>query len=502
MCFSELQNHPSLRESDGHDKVAHDDEPVHITMRKKLLFVLLIVFDYMYMHAQVGGFEHMMYVKKYPNWGKGYLTVTDNGFVFFKTENDQYKADCITMELLNGDIPEVGDVIIEVDKASAYGWTEQQFYNIIDDRGKDSVCLKVKHRTNGGIVERRSVVRCRKTVPDVFKMFYDISLLKHGRHSSYYEFKGDERQSLYKSYPAVYEERRDNDFDFFEAMTYDYVINSDDPLFDKELLNTFISDNFFTTNKFQTSIGYTYFKLLRNEDNPDVIFVISRDVNENISTTYVPPTSRTINTGSTTTAKYNFITERYDRYETQQTYKTVREGGYVQETRTADLYLQIVALDAKKINDPNQTYPPIVWQATSKGHLVNSTYNPNRILNVFASFTTFLPIESRLTGAQRQTVYASLGANSSPSDRLVIGEIQEGSMAEEIGLKVGDELLGIEIDGYRNKILRRWVKEDGWDIFCLEHISKTTVLKVRRNGQKMEFVIKPTSIVFHRFWLG
>ena len=432
----------------------------------------------------------MMYVKKYPNWGKDYLTVTDNGFVFYKKDNDQLAAECITMELLDGDIPEVGDLVIEVDGKSAYGWTEQQFYNVIDDKDKDSVCFKVKHRTNDGIVERRSVVRSRDAMPEDLKMFNNTSFVRHRYGGSRYEELLEDRRQLSYGPSAIYEERRDEDFDFFKVMTYDYVITSDDPLFDKELLNTFTSNFNFL------------WKPQRNEKKPDIIFVISRDMNENISTTYVPPTSRTINTGSTTTAKYNFITERYDRYETQQKNITVREGGYVQETRTTDLYLQIVALDAKKINDPNQTYPPVVWQATSKEHLVNFKYNPNNVLRKYARFTTFLPIEAKFSGWKSQTRYASLGLKTSPSDKYVIGEIPEGSMAEQIGLKVGDVLLGAkENNRNEDQILKRMVKYDGWDAVKYP-IEKTTVLKVRRNGQKIEFVVKPISIDFMRYWLG
>lgn len=112
----------------------------------------------------------------------------------------------------------------------------------------------------------------------------------------------------------------------------------------------------------------------RVEKKPEILFTISRNANESINTTYVPPSSRTINVGSKTTAQYNYLTKQ-NEYTTRQKYQTITEGGYTKETVINDLFLEIAALDVNKLNDTNITYPPIVWIGTIKRHVINPKFS-------------------------------------------------------------------------------------------------------------------------------
>ena len=245
-----------------------------------------------------------------------------------------------------------------------------------------------------------------------------------------------------------YEERSDEDFDFFPCVNFDFSITSNDPLLDKEI--------------FKNS-GLRW--LNRNESNPDILFTIARDANESISSTYVPPTSRTVNEGSTTKVRYNYILHK-NEYITTQNNRTIVEGGYTQETKTIDVFLEISALDVKRLNDKSTTHPPVVWQTTVKRHIVNpsTNFSVNDELKAFASWMTF-PIVDRFVWAE-ETVYAPVGITYSGQNPHIINEVIEGSRAEKIGLMPGDKLLKADTPGYKwsAKWVKKGLKTNGWGV--------------------------------------
>ncbi|MBO7488807.1 MAG: hypothetical protein J6T88_00865 [Bacteroidales bacterium] len=448
--------------------------------------MLLFTMSFLFVIAQgklAGGFPHVLCVKNYPNWGKGYLTVTNDGGIFLHN-GDMYMPYSVAYDLVGTPIFS-GYIIIEVDGKSAYGWTPSQFYNAIDGR-TDTIRLKLKKQENGKIVEFETAIRPRYELPEELKMFYNFEDAK------YLCSIGLTRKMTYKKTSVTYEERSDEDYDFFNAVKYDYAINSDDPLLDKELLDVFIKAN----------LPYS---CVRDEANPDIIFAISRDVNENIITTYVPPSERTIYTGSTTTAKYNFYTHNYDNYETKQNYKTVYEGGYVQETKTVDVFLQIAALDAKKINDPSQKSAPIIWQATTKRHAVNKNFDPSAELKAFAGWTTFpgdrthgLKIYPWLDNG-RKIEYAPLGVVASASNKRIIEEVVKGSLAEKIGLKAGDKFIKADWNNHSSpgyKYFKKSTRKEAWNSRTFNSINHPTILEILRNGQKLKYTIEPQLIKF------
>lgn len=152
------------------------------------------------------------------------------------------------------------------------------------------------------------------------------------------------------------------------------------------------------------------------------------------------------------------IQKRYDRYETRQNYTTVQDGGYVKETHVADLYLQIVALDAKKINDPNITYPPIIWQFTAKRHVVNPNFDINKELEDYAAFMQFPPAD-RLRWVELDR-YLEMGVVPSWKDKTVVAGIKEGSWAHNY-LMVGDKLLKVKLiqSNPTSRTARKWQKK-------------------------------------------
>ena len=419
------------------------------------------------------GYEHVVTVKNYSDLGKGYLTIIDDGSCQVNGK-DIY----VTHIPLNNIAVKLGDLILEVNGNSAWGWTPKDFYKEVDNKF-DTIVLTIRRRF---ISDFEVYIIPNYNPPKLYVYNDDI-------------YHADPVRSLAKLRNmniVSFEERNDKDNDFFYTLSCDYAINSSNPLLDKEILNRFIDANP---------------QLSRDDNNPDIVLTISRDINENISTTYIPPSTRTINTGSTTTAKYNFYTKRYDRYETRQNCTTVEDGGYVKETHVADLYLQIVALDAKKINDPNITYPPIIWQSTAKRHVVNPNFDINKELEDYAAFMQFPPAD-RLRWVELDR-YLEMGVVPSWKDKTVVAGIKEGSWAHNY-LMVGDKLLKVKLiqSNPTSRTTRKWqkkikkrVKENGWAFFndWYGTVGDYKIV-VLRNGSEIEFTKYEQRIKIKRFF--
>ena len=170
----------------------------------------------------------------------------------------------------------------------------------------------------------------------------------------------------------------DPDFDWFGIRTYDFVLTGSDPLVDKEIMEKFAA-------RF-------YPWLERDTDNPDVLIVLSKNKNESIQSTYVPPTTTVINDGRTTRRVYNWTRTDY-RYETQEHSHVERDGGYTQTTVSTDLFLEICMLDAKRLRDTTQRVPPIIYQLKFDRHLTDRQFS---VLDEYKAVATWVhhPYES------------------------------------------------------------------------------------------------------------
>lgn len=102
------------------------------------------------------------------------------------------------------------------------------------------------------------------------------------------------------------------------------MITGNDPLIDKKIL--------------QRAVDYSFLSgLKRDTEHPDILLTISKNADESIQSTYIPPTSRTVNKGSTTRKRYNWITEK-EEYVTEQDNYTIHEGGYTQTTNNTNIF--------------------------------------------------------------------------------------------------------------------------------------------------------------------
>ena len=423
-----------------------------------------------------GGFDHVIDVGRIPYYGKGYLTVLDLHLIF--SSGGDFENYLVTFEYTDvnainfGNNIQAGDLILEVNGESAKGWSKDDFYRAVDD--KDAISLKIRGRRyrNGTIVivEHETEIRPLHELHDNWKVFGNQFASIKGTLNS-------QRKTEFNRTKTSFEERIDEDFDFFPCTSFDYLITSNDPLLDKEILK---QCNLFWLN--------------RNEEKPDLLLTIAKNADESIATTYVPPTSRTVNTGSTTRAQYNYVTGKYD-YITTQKNKTIREGGYVNETKTADIYLEISALDVKRLNDPKTISPPIVWQAIFKRHVTNYNFNVNDELKILSSWAA-IPIDNKGVSVMDRIIYAPLGIVCSEGSPDVIQNIVNGSKADKLGLKPGDKLI-------KGKWTTMWAgrkKTHKTSLWNGMPDDKTVTIKVQRNSDKLTFELNPISIKVSRFY--
>lgn len=427
-----------------------------------------------------GGFQHVIEVGRYSDWNNGYLTITDNSFIVI-LDGDNTTHYPITYDGADngGRAPELGAMILEVDGVSAAGWNKEDFYRAVDGR-HDTITLKLRSRNNGQTYEYVTGIVPRYELPDKLKQF--------GIYASYNDFNKNNSKAAQRktrlTKDVSFEERHDKDFDFSECHTYDYLITSNDPLLDKELID----------------ISMSFSGMTRDENNPDLLITISRNVNETINATYIPPSSRTVNTGSTTTARYNYITKTND-YITTQNNRTIQEGGYVKETKTTDIFLEIAALDAKRINDPNLTYPPIVWKATATRHVLNPNFNNTDELKAYASWM-LIPPKDRVIEISR-SISTPLGVSYLSNNHFILREIHPNSLAKAAGLEPGDKILRVINGNYTKKSLTRMnkdIRKNGWGGVMYYSQNGMDIMVLRSGKRVVIHVPHAQSIKYYRFW--
>ena len=408
-------------------------KPIIHPVVRFLIAVLTIVFLYpAILMAQISKvpIKHPIEVERIPNWCPDYLTITDV-FLIEYADNQKFtfagfipKRSAIDGTFV---VPEEGQIILSVNGESAYGKSAEWFYDIINQRpeftiefgwpGSNEVstlsaqALESLEESLSELVPVNSIMkRNTSEFPDA----YNVLDALRGPNDI------ESRAIKFDAMDILCEEINSDTFDFAQCLTYDYLITGADPLADERILDMI------------PKLGMT-----RDKENPDILFTIAKRVEDNISATYVPPSSRTVNTGSYTTSQYNYFTHRYD-YITRQNNKTVTEGGFTRKTSQNDYYLELTALDTKKLDDPSLTYAPVVWKMTVSRHVIDGQgIKPVEELCAYASYACF-SVSSRHSNVSRAFVDRA-GIQGIGSD---IFYVVPNSRAERAGFKVGDEIIG------------------------------------------------------------
>lgn len=223
--------------------------------------------------------------------------------------------------------------------------------------------------------------------------------------------------------------------DFYDYSTYDILITGNDPLVDEKIINMFCSSGLLS-------------QMRRDEENPDIIICLSKSASESISSTYVPPTTSVVNTGSTTRPVYNYIT-RTVSYETKQHNRYEHTEGYTQTTTATSIHLEFSILDAKKMNDPNQRTAPIIWQMIYNRNVANRDFEILDEYMAIASWNCFPFTEPKISESY-SFVMTGVGMKPLFSEEasMVVTDAVPGSPADKIGLKKNDRI--VRVDGKKS----------------------------------------------------
>lgn len=423
-----------------------------------------------------GGYQHVIWVCRYSNYGKGYLTIVDPGFIEYSKDKKNWTKEYITHEYVGVEEDKKlyrGCLILEVDGVSAKGWTEEDFYRRVDGR-KDVITLKIRERHfPDGIREFETKIRPRYELSKDLMVFGDVIAYQYGPNWA------QRRTQTLGSSNVLYEERSDDDFDFFNCMFYDIRTTDDDPLLEKELVK---------------QIGL----LERNTEKPDIILRVKKNYSVNHGTEYVPSTYRdgyhTVN-GSVTT------------------YKKLDKPGYNRNVTAIGTYLEISAYDSKGKTVESVDSLPVVWTTVAQRHTSNGNYNPVNDLKAYASWMT-LPIADKFVNVD-QVMFAPTGIITE-ADPFIIKEVIPGSRAERLGLQPGDKLVKAstrkptDFPGPENRECKRRIKEKGWNAFN-GHLESRLKFEMNpqyfdivfsRDGKKIKLQLDPVSVYIKRYYVG
>lgn len=249
-------------------------------------------------------------VQRFKQWGHDYLTVTN-------TWNGIYAT------AIDGELPPLLSVVTEIMGESTQNMSVNKFQEIL--RKNQQVTIRYIHKENGSNINKVCTLTSKK---------------------EYYLAEGVETTAPLAK-PSSINISSDSDVDFFEYNTFDFKIEGDDPLTDKEIME-------------RISLVFEGRGMKRNTDNPDLVLSMTKTLQQTTNSVYVPETRQVVNTGSTTTLQRNIFTGK-NYLATQQHNTVVTSGGYTHTNVSATFHLVLTIMDGKKLRqDPSSL--PVVWK--------------------------------------------------------------------------------------------------------------------------------------------
>lgn len=252
---------------------------------KKLLFLCSACLCAGQLFAQnsslTGGlYEHVLEVEAYDDWGKGYLTVIDNHTVIIDNATYLTAFEPVLDELStprnpqtgqqivpDEAIPMTGSIIYEVNGLSTKGMKPKKFYSLIDT----ATVFTLQYENSERNIVTYSFKRYKEMADVVYHFNLDFSKdddvfeydLPHLMQTNIKYFARSEYRK--RVCGNIFNEMTDENFDFHNAMTYDYNITSNDPLNDKKILDEIPKED-----------------MVQDTQNPDIIFTITKNIEGDI----------------------------------------------------------------------------------------------------------------------------------------------------------------------------------------------------------------------------
>lgn len=177
------------------------------------------------------------------------------------------------------------------------------------------------------------------------------------------------------------------------------------------------------------------FPFIYDEENPDLIMTVAFDEDQQVTSTYVPPTTQYLDNGSRSYI-YNRRGHLYvNSFRKPRT--KVTSGGFTHRDVENRHFLEITLLDAHRMADSTQTVPPVVWQLRYQRQHERPLSLKTVAYKVLAGCEAF-PGKSVFV----DPVLAWNGICWDPN-KLIVTYVYKDSPAEALGLRPGDEILKI-----------------------------------------------------------
>lgn len=384
--------------------------------------MVLLSFFSMATYSQTGDhYASGLVVREAPHWG-GYMEVKEieRGLMMIPQ---------------SGIVPLAGSFITSINDKNTKGMSIDEFYNIINLKKSDSIALKYIDPRDNNRTERNFVYKRYLVSGTWVGKWYD-------------KRKQDNTIRVY----------RDNDIDFSKYRTYDYLIT--DPK-EKDM-----------AQEVAAAVANSVLPLKRDTENPDLLIKVSFNEDRNVSSTYIPPSTRVETLGSTTSQRYDYLTKK-TYYETENDTRTIKEGNYTETTVTNQFYLEVAFLDTRMMNDPKRTVAPVVWSLTYKDVVAGKTDIFIQGVNVIKTYCSQFPYTNK--EYLSDTHLCGYFCND---DQTTITFVIPGSQAEKMGLKVGDILLKVSDPAYSGLFNRATNWQN--DIF-----QKIDAIVVKRGKEKI-----------------
>lgn len=331
-------------------------------------------------------------VRRFKQWGHKYLTVTNNW-------------DGLFADVVSGELPPLLSLVTAIDGESTESMTPDMFGKKISQKGNITI----------DYIEKDNGINHVKQVVLKAKSYYLAGLSKE----------------IPDTKPTTVNLVADSDIDFFDYNTYDFILEGDDKLTDKEIYETLAA-------------SFENRGLKRSTENPDLVFKMQKDFRQNSNSTYVPETSHIVNTGATTSSwkdkKGNIHVNTY------QNNRVVKTGGYTHTTNSSSLHVLFVAFDGKKYRE-NPESMPIVWKLDFNGFF-DSLVSMMEVMKTSVSYwCNSYPFAGHIFSYNIKTYGVAFRSyDDQPTGEIL--DVLKGTDAYNKGLRAGDKIMRI----YKGKI--------------------------------------------------
>lgn len=360
-------------------------------MKKFLMFLMLSFATSTFAENYV---EHALIVRHLSYWAPEYLTVTNNWNNMCLVQAPS------TLKSLS--------VIIEINGESTKDMEPNDFYSIIDRESSFTLTYYTKIRGENKRYTHQLTKR--------------KGMLHYGSGHNTYVWNRERNRMNSSTIMS------DQDVDLFKYCTYDYMVAGDDYITDKNLLQEFAKQLDQKGMKHVT-------------ENPDVYLYLTKDINQDIESIYVPNIIST----TTTSGRANVYIGNYSVWGNHRETSTThtRDIGTTKEFVSADLFLQFSILDAHMME---QNTPPVVWQFTHNRHFSSSVKLLDEAKRLQYDIYCY-PANHVYWYFNRYICTLGCFFQNELSESGLVCDIADGSWADKNGIKEGWVLKKVKAEG-------------------------------------------------------